>query len=344
MDIDLILNEFDSPSTIAEQAALAESYGFRAVWATSYATGRDCFLSLAPAAKATSKILLGPLAVSPMELHPLKMMQQLLTLNELCDGRATITIGAGGGVLDAMDIKRKNMVESVRECVEIIRAALTGEDVAYYGDIFSAHKFNARWAKDIPPPQIYVGASQEQMSYMATEKADGLMGSDLIPPLIRLSKGWVDEGLARNGRAGQPFGISNFWAWHIKEDKQASKREACRELVLRGILRPRYTDILLSEEDSRFVQENKGLFWRAFGTGAGSIEGAPEHIVDALIDGLSSTGDLEDIDREIERFKEYEQLGLTEIAIRVHDDAAAAIKLIGERVLPELGGRTSASN
>lgn len=336
MDIDVILNEFDSPRAIAEQAALAESYGFRAVWSTSYATGRDCFLSLAEAARATSKILLGPLAVSPMELHPLKMMQQLLTLNELCDGRATITIGAGGGVLDAMDIKRKNMVESVRECVEIIRAALSGDDVAYYGDHYSAHKFDARWAKDIPPPQIYVGASQQQMSYMATEKADGLMGSDLIPPLIRLSKSWVEEGLAQNDRAGQPFGISNFWAWHIKKDKQESKREACRELVLRGILRPRYTDVLLSEEDSAFVQENKGLFWRAFGMRADKIDGAPEHIVDALINGLSSTGDLGDLDREIERFKEYERLGLTEIAIRVHDDPVDGIKLIGEHVIPAL--------
>lgn len=336
MDIDVILNEFDSPQAIAEQAALAESYGFRAVWATSYATGRDCFLSLAPAAQATSKIRLGPLAVSPMELHPLKMMQQLLTLNELCDGRAVITIGAGGGILDAMNIKRKNMVESVRDCVEIIRAALSGDDVAYYGDIYAAHKFNARWAKDIPPPQIYVGASQQRMSYMATEKADGLMGSDLIQPLIRLSKNWAEEGLAKNDRAGEPFGISNFWAWHIKKDKAESKREACRELVLRGVLRPRYTEELLSKEDSQFVQDNKGLFWRAFGMGAGSIDGVPENIIDALIAGLSSAGDFDDIDREIERFKEYEQLGLTEIAIRVHDEPVDAIKLIGERVLPKL--------
>jgi 5,10-methylenetetrahydromethanopterin reductase len=334
MDIDIILNEFDSPRAVAEQAALAESYGFRAVWSTSYATGRDCFLSLAEAATATSRILLGPLAVSPMELHPLKMMQQLLTLNELCNGRATITIGAGGGVLDAMNIKRKQMVESVRECVEIIRAALSGDDVAYYGDIYSAHKFNARWAKDIPAPRIYVGASQKRMSYMATEKADGLMGSDLIPPLIPLTKNWVDDGLAQHGRAGRPFGISNFWAWHIKKDKAESKREACRELVLRGVLRPRYTDVLLNREDSAFVQENKGLFWRAWGTGAGRIDGVPEHIVDALIDGLSSTGDMDDLDREIERFRAFETLGLTEIAIRVHDDPVDAIRLIGEHILP----------
>jgi hypothetical protein len=161
-----------------------------------------------------------------------------------------------------------------------------------------------------------------------------LMGSDLIPPLIRLTKGWVDEGLARHGRTGQPFGVSNFWAWHIKKDKQESRREACRELVLRGVLRPRYTEVLLSKEDSDFVQQNKDVFWRALASRAGTIDGVPDHIIDALIAGLSSAGDLDDIDREIERFKEYASLGLTEIAIRVHGDPVDAIKLIGERIVP----------
>jgi hypothetical protein len=82
------------------------------------------------------------------------------------------------------------------------------------------------------------------------------------------------------------------------------------------------------------VQENKGLFWRAFASGADTIDGAPAHIIDALIDGLSSAGDLNDIDREIERFKEYASLGLTEIAIRVHGDPVDAIKLIGEHIVP----------
>ncbi len=85
MKVDIILNEYDSPRAMAEQAALAESYGIRAIWSTSYATGRDPFLSLALAAQSTSKILLGPLAVSPMELHPLKITQELLTLNERPD-------------------------------------------------------------------------------------------------------------------------------------------------------------------------------------------------------------------------------------------------------------------
>ena len=48
------------------------------------------------AARATSKIKMGPVAVSPYELHPLKMANLLFSLNELSDGRAMIMVGGGG--------------------------------------------------------------------------------------------------------------------------------------------------------------------------------------------------------------------------------------------------------
>ena len=64
MDIDIILNEFTSPQEAAELARLAESYGIRGVWSSSYGDGRDPFMTLALAADQTKRILLGPLAIS----------------------------------------------------------------------------------------------------------------------------------------------------------------------------------------------------------------------------------------------------------------------------------------
>ena len=73
----------------------AERLGIRAVWSSNYHMHYDAFLALADAARATSKILLGPLAISPWEMHPLKMANQLFTLNEFAGGRAQIVVGAG---------------------------------------------------------------------------------------------------------------------------------------------------------------------------------------------------------------------------------------------------------
>ncbi|GIS40680.1 MAG: hypothetical protein Ct9H90mP13_05260 [Pseudomonadota bacterium] len=102
MDIEIIFEPDLHPNEIAEIAVKPEKYGIRALWSSNYHQNWDAFISLVPAAQKTSKILLGPLAVSPFEMHPLKMANSILTLNELADGRAIIAVGGGGGTLGAM--------------------------------------------------------------------------------------------------------------------------------------------------------------------------------------------------------------------------------------------------
>jgi alkanesulfonate monooxygenase SsuD/methylene tetrahydromethanopterin reductase-like flavin-dependent oxidoreductase (luciferase family) len=67
---------------------------------------------------------MGPLAVSPFEMHPLKIANSLLSLNEMCGGRAVIAVGAGEGNVDAMNLpKPPKIVRAVRESIEIVRGA-----------------------------------------------------------------------------------------------------------------------------------------------------------------------------------------------------------------------------
>ena len=110
MDIDIILEPDLTPTQVAELGQKAERYGIRALWSSNYFAHWDCFLSLIPLAQSTSKLLMGPLAVSPFEMHPLKIANSLLSLNELCGGRALIAMGAGEGNIDCMGIDRKSVV------------------------------------------------------------------------------------------------------------------------------------------------------------------------------------------------------------------------------------------
>ncbi|MBT8421668.1 MAG: hypothetical protein KJP03_00960, partial [Gammaproteobacteria bacterium] len=64
------------------------------------------------------------------------------------------------------------------------------------------------------------------------------------------------------------------------------------------------------------------------------IEGVPEDLVNRLIAGLSSAGGLDSLDEELERFKAFRDGGLTELALRLHDDPLEALEMIGEHVLP----------
>ena len=56
-----------------------------------------------------------------------------------------------------------------------------------------------------------------------------------------------------------------------------------------------------------------------------------------LVDNLGMAGTTADLDRHIERLRLLGRLGLNEVALKLHDDQATAIRLIGERVVPALG-------
>jgi hypothetical protein len=62
----------------------------------------------------------------------------------------------------------------------------------------------------------------------------------------------------------------------------------------------------------------------------------PDELVTKMIKNISFAGGLDQIEPAIDTLKEFADAGLTEIALRVHDDPADAIRLIGERVMPGL--------
>ena len=336
MDIDIILNEFASPQEAAELGLLAESYGVRGVWSTNYAWSRDPFLTLASLAEQSSQIRLGPLAISPYELHPLKMANLLFGLNEMSNGRAMITVGGGGAVLQAIGMKRERMVRAVRECLEILKGGATGKSVNYNGELYKAYGYKAEWATDTPP-LIYVGSNHPQTRRLSARLADGLMTSDFCVPLMKEFIESTHADLKEAGRSPADFRINNFWAWHIKEDAAASMREARRELILRGYLGEQYFRPFLSDDEMKLMLDNFQAFLDAFTNSTDVIAGVPEELVNKMIDNISFAGGLDAIDKAIETLNEFADIGLTEIALRVHDDPADAIRLIGERVMPKLG-------
>ena len=62
----------------------------------------------------------------------------------------------------------------------------------------------------------------------------------------------------------------------------------------------------------------------------------PEETVNKLIAGMSSAGDVTDIDRETERYQAFAKSGLTELSIRLFDDPMDGLKMLGHHVLPKL--------
>ena len=338
MRIDLILESSAPPGTIAELGRLAESYGLGGIWVSSMLDARDPFMNFAELARTSDRIRMGPIAVSPYELHPLKMATSLLTLNEASHGRAQIVVGGGGGTMTAMAMKPERRVQAVREAVEILKLAGTGRPINYEGEIFKIRGYHPAWAKS-PPPVIYVGANRDKMLHMGSRYADGIMLSDKMVPQVREARTIIDSVLDSAGRPRNTFRLNNFWAWHVKESREEAQREARIWLALRGVLlRPNHV-YFMNEADCDVVEAKRQNFFTALRKRSPEIEGVPERIIESLVENLTSCSSIDDIDKEIERLRQFEAAGLTEIALRIYADPAATIRLIGERVIPALGPR-----
>ncbi len=333
MEIDIILNEFAEPRQAAELARLAESYGIRGVWSSSYADGRDPFMTMTLAAAATQKVMLGPLAISPYELHPLKMSNALQTLNELSDGRAMICIGGGGGVIQAMGMQRERMIGHLRECLDIVCGVSADKARNRQGEFYTTWNYKLPWRHQ-QPPQVYVASNYLQSMRLAVDQADGLMTSDFCVLLMRQRIADIYAALDAAERPRESFRISNFWAWHIKEDAAASWSEARRELILRGYLGEQYFAPFLTPDELRLMRDKFDVFLTAWRQGSDQFPGVPDALVEKMLRNISFVGGLEAIDDAIAVLREFAAAGLTEIALRVHDDPAAAIELIGRHVVP----------
>ncbi len=335
MRIDIILESNLSPEKILELGRLAEQWGLGGVWVSNMNDARDPFINFVQLALATERIHLGPIAVSPFELHPLKMASSLLTLNEVAKGRAQIVVGAGGGTATAMGVKPARVVRAVRECVEILKAAATGKPVQYKGEIYEVKWYNPKWVES-PAPAIYVGAGGPQMLRSASKYADGIMVSDFVVDHVRRARAIIDASLTDVGRDPQTFPMNNFWAWHVKETLEEAEREARIWLTVRGTLYPPHINEVLAPDEAAIVNANINSFIRAYNKKSDVIEGVPAGIVRKLVQRCTTACAIEDLDREIQRLRDFRAAGLTQIALRLYDNPADTIRLLGERVVPAL--------
>jgi len=358
MDINIILEPDVSPQAFAELSVEAEKLGVRAMWSSNYHFQYDAFLALAPACQVTSKILLGALAVSPWEMHPLKMANAVLTLNEMSNGRAMIGVSGGGGLLGAMGWRASDegpywplhhpvkkvsepdrRVRAVKECIEVLEVSRSGEfQMGYEGRVFGIRRpFGMMWAES-PGPVVYACSCGPMMLRMGGREADGIQFSDCtVDMLPRLMKD-VNAGLEARTKPLNDFRIGNFWSWHIKEDIAKSDYEARRELIWRaaiiGQVKEDVMPFLKDEDEWQFFVDHWENFRIAFRNRSGVIEGVPEELLQRLISGMASAGDMSSIDQEIERYTKMAEGGLTELDLRLFDDPMDGLKMIGEHVIP----------
>jgi len=335
MRIGLILDSRLSTSNITELGLLAEKYGIHTVWLASYLDSREPFTNLSQLARQSNQINLGPVALNPFDTHPIRIASGLLTLNELAKGRATIVIGGGGESLQSLNLKPIRRVRAVQECIEILKSISTADPLDYNGELFQVNNYHPFWATQAIP-KIYVAANKPQMLKMSSRLSDGIMMSDMPAKLIRNTVEEVSAHLKAFGRELDNFRFNNFMAWALYDDKEQAIKEAKQWLGYRGLFRRWVITTFMSDKDYDLIEAHKKEIYQMPILNTSSVPGIPDTLLEKLVDHLTLTGHVSEVDQKIEHLLKLKAAGLTDVALELRKNPAASIKLIGEQVIPAL--------
>ncbi len=333
MKLGVVLNGQRSASEIGELARLAEQQGFAHLWLSGGSRTKDHFLRLASAAARTKRIQVGPVAISPFEMHPVRIGLSLLTLNEMADGRASIVLGGGGDLAATLNLPLKDRVQAVAETVDVIHLLGRGGEINYRGRIFQTRSLFSPW-QNVSVPPIYVGANRPKMLAMAAEKAEGVMVTDMPLSYVKGLVDHVRRGLVRARRDPRKFGMNNWFVWNVQDTEEEALRFACRTLGFRlYYFRDVAASIGLTSAQALDLGRRQSDMIRAIFEGRDPYV-PPKNVTETLIDHLTITGSQQHLDKFVERLLEFEKQGLNEMGLAVEGNPVSAIKLLGEKVLP----------
>lgn len=162
-----------------ELAVAADRSGLSAVWFAENAFARGVLPAAAACAVATSRIQIGAGVFNPFSRHPTMMAMEVGALDELSNGRAILSIGAGiGSAVQKIGLSSDKPVVALRDTLAIVQPLLRGELVSYSGRAFSALgvKLDYPTRADLP---IYVAGRGDLTLKLSGESADGLLVSNM---------------------------------------------------------------------------------------------------------------------------------------------------------------------
>jgi F420-dependent oxidoreductase-like protein len=175
------------PETV-EFVREAEKLGLDVCWVAE-AWGSEAPSVLGYLAARTERMLLGSGIIQLGTRTPVAIARAAITLSNISGGRFLLGLGASGPqVIEGLHgVPFGRPVARMRETVEIVRLAATGEKIAFAGREFTiplpggearAMRLSMRAEHDIP---IYLATLSPAMLRLTGEIADGWLGTSFVP-------------------------------------------------------------------------------------------------------------------------------------------------------------------
>ncbi|BAC75114.1 putative FMN-dependent monooxygenase [Streptomyces avermitilis MA-4680 = NBRC 14893] len=186
----------------------AEKLGLDICWVAE-AWGSEAPSPLGYLAARTQRMLLGSGIIQLGTRTPMAIARAAITLSNISEGRFLLGLGPSGPqVIEGLHgVPFARPLARMRETVEILRCAATGEKVSYAGREFTLPlpggearpmRLSMRAEHDIP---VYLATLSPKMLELTGRIADGWLGTSFVPEGAKEAYfDHLDKGLAAAGR------------------------------------------------------------------------------------------------------------------------------------------------
>jgi alkanesulfonate monooxygenase SsuD/methylene tetrahydromethanopterin reductase-like flavin-dependent oxidoreductase (luciferase family) len=136
-----------------DQTLRAENLGIDGIWVTehhfTYGYTPSPLTFLAAVAARTTSIRLGSAVLLPDLYHPVRLAEDIASLDILSNGRVALGVGLGNVLeeFECFGVDPKKRVSRLREVLDILELAWSGADFSYHGQHFDLGPLTV-----IPPP------------------------------------------------------------------------------------------------------------------------------------------------------------------------------------------------
>ena len=317
--------------TVAEQIGLAraaEGYGFSHFSAFDDLFFRPAWPTLFSVAQHTMRIGIGPSIVNPYLTHPALIAEYAALLEEIAPGRAYLGIGRGA-FLEDIHVEITRPLHTLREAITLIHQLWRGERASFAGQIYQL-RAGAGFHFPVPerPLPIMLGTWGERGARLGGELAEEIKAGSLWSARYAQHL-WqnIQQGIARAGRPATDCGLVLGPLTAIAADRAAA--EACARQTLVFYLP------YLAPMPQFLGMEDELLLRISACQAAGDIAGAAALIPDATLGEFALFGTPQDVIADIERLAAEAPITRVEFGMpHGPDGSAAALRLLGERVLP----------
>jgi len=312
---------------IVRLAVLAERAGFDYVWFPHDTFMANTWVITSAVATQTSRIGIGSVGTNPYTTSPAEIATYIATLDDLSSGRAVLGLGLHTEkMVEWTGIDASDYMVRTREAVEIIRALLRGEVVAWRGKAFQwteqCYLRFKPYRSEIP---IYVCAFGPEYLALSGAIGDGSLPMITPPESAAYMVEAITAGAREAGRDPAEVDIAGCGWLSLARDR-GEATEVLRKMVSYFgpyLEAPALATIGLSPEDfaeiGRLVE-------------AGQYDEAAALVTDRMTD-LAIRGTPADVIRRIEAVAD---MGVTQVNLGgpLGPDPSEAIRLMGGQVMP----------